>query len=273
MKVGLNSGIFPPTWSLTEKLETAAHVGAEGLELNIDVNALWTERLDLPARHDLRQQAEDLGVAWTSLCLNAHWLFNLASPNAHTRDVGIGILVDAIDLAQHLDASVILVPGCDLPQSPENKWELFRDGLLHALVRAERASITLALEAVGKPFLFNTQLLLHMIEDCGGSSALGIYLDIGNATSGGMDPVAEIRLAHSRAVMVHVKDWSPAKRETRHRVPRLGAGAVDMTASLTALRQIGYDGYLIVELPPDPTDPEAVARHSVRFLQQEATQT
>ena len=38
--------------------------------------------------------------------------------------------------------------------------------------------------------------------------------------------------------------------------------------SIAALRGIGYDGYLLVELPPDPADPDAVARHSVQFLKE-----
>jgi hexulose-6-phosphate isomerase len=264
MKIALNSGIFPGAWSPAEKLEAAARVGAEGLELNIDANALWTQRLDGAARQALRQQAQHAGLAWTSLCMNAHWVFNLASPDVRIRDVGVSLLVDAIDLAQDLGASAILVPGCDQAESPENRWELFCSGVLQAIARAERASVTLALEAVGKPFLFNTEKLLQMIKDCGGSGALGVYLDVGNSTGGGMNPAAEIRAAGERATLVHVKDWNPADRTER----KLGAGAVDMVSSMAALREIGYDGYLVVELPPDPADPDAVALHSVQYLQE-----
>ena len=264
MRFALNSGIFPNSWQPAAKIEAAVRVGADGLELNIDANALWTQRLDSTARQDLRRQAQDAGIAWTSLCMNAHWVFNLASPDVRIRDVGVSLLIDAIDLAQDLGASAILVPGCDQAESPESRWELFRDGVLHAIARAEWAGVILALEAVGKPFLYNTQKLRQMIEDCGGSKALGIYLDVGNATGGGMDPAAEIRAAGDRATLVHVKDWDPADRTQR----RLGAGAVDMVSSFVALREIGYNGYLVVELPPDAADPDAVARHSIRYLKE-----
>jgi L-ribulose-5-phosphate 3-epimerase len=264
MKFALNSGIFPGAWSPADKLQAAARAGAGGLELNIDANVLWTQRLDGAARQALRQQAETLGIAWTSLCMNAHWVFNLASPDVRIRDIGVSLLIEAIDLAQDLGASAILVPGCDQAESPEDKWALFRDGVQQAVARARRAGVTLALEAVGKPFLFDAAKLQQMIEDCGGSKALGIYLDIGNATSGGMDPAAEIRAAGDRATLVHVKDWNPDVRTER----RLGAGAVDMTSSFAALREIGYDSYLVVELPPDPADPDAVARHSIQFLKE-----
>jgi sugar phosphate isomerase/epimerase len=248
--------------SPAQKLEAAARVGADGLELNIDANQLWTQRLDGAARQALRLQAQDAGIQVTSLCLNAHWVFNLASPDVRIRDIGISLLRDAVDLAHDLGASAILVPGCDQPESPDTKWALFRDGVMCALARAEQAGVTLALEAVGKPFLLDTTKLLHMIAACGGSSALGIYLDVGNATHGGMDPAAEIRAAGQRAALVHVKDWDPPGSGDR----RLGAGAVDFPSAFAALREIGYDRYLVVELPPDAHDPDAAARRAIDWL-------
>jgi L-ribulose-5-phosphate 3-epimerase len=263
MNIGLNFGIFPATWSPAQKVEATARVGAASLEVNIDANALLTQRLDAAARTALRKQAADAGIALSSLCLNAHWVFNLASPDPRIRDIGISLIWDAINLAVDLGAQAVLIPGCDQDESPENKWELFRDGVMHGIARAEQAGVTLALEAVGKPFLFDTAKLLEMIDACGGSQALGVYLDVGNSTGGGMDPAVEVRAARGRATLCHVKDWNPENRNER----RLGAGAVDFDASLAALREIGYEGPLIVELPPDPADPEAVARHSIQFLQ------
>ncbi len=264
MKIGMNSGTFPATMTPTEKVEATARVGATGMELNIDVNQLWTQRLDGAARKALRHQAKDAGVEITSLCMNAHWVFNLASPDVRIRDLGVSLLLDAIEMAGELGATAILIPGCDQDQSPANAWDLFRVGVMQAIGSAQKAGVKLALEAVGKPLLFDTAKLLQMIDDCGGSDVLGIYLDVGNSASGGMDPANEIRAAGDRAVLTHVKDWNPANRNER----LLGAGAVDFPASLAALREIGYDEYLLVELPPTPDDSDAVARHSVQFLRE-----
>lgn len=262
MKIGLNSGIFPAGWTPAQKVDAAARVGAAGLEINIDANQLWSQRLDREQRQALRRQAADAGVAITSLCMNAHWVFNLASPDVRIRDLGVSLLLDAIRMAEELGAGAVLVPGCDQDQSPTNSWELFRDGVVQAVGAAEQSGVQLALEAVGKPFLFDTAALLRMIDACGGSQRLGIYLDVGNSTRGGMDPAAEIRAAAGRAVLCHVKDWNPQDESDR----RLGAGAVDFPASLEALAAIGYDDFLLAELPPDPKDGDAVARDSVAFL-------
>ena len=259
MKIGLNSGIFPATWTPAEKVEATARVGASGLELNIDTNQLWTQRLDAGARRTLRRQATDAGVEIVSLCMNAHWVFNLASPDVRIRDLGVSLMLDAIEMAETLGATALLIPGCDQDQSPENRWELFRDGVMQALGRAEKSGVRLALEAVGKPFLFDSALLLRMIDDCGGGDSLGVYLDVGNSTRGGMDPAAEIQAAGQRSVLCHVKDWNPNIPAER----LLGGGGVDFPRSLAALRAIGYDGFLLVELPPEPADADLVARHSI----------
>ena len=65
-------------------------------------------------------------------------------------------------------------------------------------------------------------------------------------------------------MLTHVKDWNPANPSER----RLGGGAVNFPASLAALREIGYDSFLLIELPPDPADPDRVARESVQFMQE-----
>lgn len=262
MKIGMNSGIFPATWSPAQKVEATARVGATGLELNIDTNQLWTQRLDGAARRALRQQADDAGVTIHSVCMNAHWVFNLASPDVRIRDLGVSLMLDAIELAQTLGATALLIPGCDQDQSPSNKWELFRDGVRQAVGHAQQAGVRLALEAVGKPFLFNTEKLLQMIDAAGAAAIGGVYLDVGNSTSGGLDPAAEIRAAQGRTILVHVKDWNPTNPSER----KLGAGGVNFASSFAALQEIGYNDFVIVELPPDPADPDAVARHSVQYL-------
>jgi L-ribulose-5-phosphate 3-epimerase len=134
---------------------------------------------------------------------------------------------------------------------------------MQGIAKAEQAGVTLALEEVGRPLVLNTAHILELIDACGGSRALGIYLDVGNATRRGLDPAAEIRTAKGRAAMVHVKDWDPNGRGSG----RLGAGAVDFRAPVAALQEIGYTGFLVVELAPDPADPNVVARESVDYLQ------
>ena len=46
----------------------------------------------------------------------------------------------------------------------------------------------------------------------------------------------------------------------------LGEGIVPITACLSALRDLGYDDWLVLETAPT-ADPEAAASHNLRYLQ------
>jgi len=74
-----------------------------------------------------------------------------------------------------------------------------------------------------------------------GSEWLQIYYDVGNSTGNGYDVPGELRtIGNDRLCEVHLKDWN-----TR----LLGSedGSVDMTGAATALREIGYDKWLVLE--------------------------
>ena len=257
MRAGANSGLFGRSLSWEERLTAAAELGYAGIELNIDANLLLPRMWDQARRQALRALAGERGVAIASLCMNCHWAFNLASPDARVREIGVDLLREAIGLAVDLGAPVILVPACDTQEvTTQAPYRLFRSNLARCLAEAERAGVRLAVEAVNKPFLLSTRQIRGLIEELA-SPCLGIYLDVGNAAGAGLSPVEEIRAAEGLALACHVKD-------TGGRF--FGRGTVDFPASLAALRAIGYDGLLTVELPPDPDDPLATARAAKAWL-------
>ena len=257
MQLGVNSGIFGRPLGWEERITAANNLGYDGIELNVDANALLPRMWDRDRRAALRALAAERGVTLTSLCMNCHWAFNLASPDARVRELGVDLLLEAIGLAAELGAPTILVPACDTQEvTTEDPYRLFRRNLARCLDEAERAGVRLAVEAVGKPFLFTSQQIRTLIEELA-SPCLGIYLDVGNATAGGLSAPDQIVAAAGLALLCHVKD-------TGGRF--FGRGTVDFPACLSALRSIGYDDFLIVELPPDPDDPLATARASKAWL-------
>ena len=72
---------------------------------------------------------------------------------------------------------------------------------------------------------------------------VGVYYDLGNMASMGVDVLAEIRLLNRRIVGVHVKDRLPNGGPT---IP-LGEGCVDFYGAFSALREIGYQDPLIIQ--------------------------
>jgi len=105
-------------------------------------------------------------------------------------------------------------------------------------------------------------------------SEVGLCLDTGHLLLGRGDPVTAVREWGDRINQVHLKDAELAKLEEivseaapvreiwrRKAFCALGDGDIDVERVLTALADIGYSGWLVVEqdVLPDPEAPEQPA--------------
>ena len=112
---------------------------------------------------------------------------------------------------------------------------------------------------------------------------LGLCLDTGHATYGGGDSVTLISRYGDRIRHVHVKDCSASianrarteewdyRTAIRHGLfCELGQGQVDFRAALLRLRDIGYEGWIVVEqdVLPSMGTPAASAARNRQFLRQ-----
>ncbi|HUN05838.1 MAG TPA: TIM barrel protein [Aggregatilineales bacterium] len=157
------------------------------------------------------------------------------------------------------------------------QWETFAKG---ANLIAKRV-----MEATGLRTVFHhhigtlvetpaeTERLMAMTDP----AILGLAFDTGHWTFGGGDPVTGIRQFKDRIWHVHFKDQEPnVARQSREQdwdgltsvghgvFCELGKGSVDFPAVLATLREIGYDGWIVVEqdvLPGMGTPKESAARN------------
>jgi inosose dehydratase len=114
---------------------------------------------------------------------------------------------------------------------------------------------------------------------------VGLTLDTGHATLGGIDPIEVIRRHPARITHVHCKDIRPevfgalARREGSFldgvidgmfTVP--GDGAIDYGDVMRALAGIGYSGWIIIEAEQDPAvaDPRRYGEIGQRTLERAA---
>jgi sugar phosphate isomerase/epimerase len=101
--------------------------------------------------------------------------------------------------------------------------------------RAEDAGIILGLENT-----ITARQTLDIIEQVG-SGMVQVYYDVGNSTGNGYDVPGELRmLGNSRICEVHLKDWNTSMLGSE-------GAMVDMEACAGALRDIGYDKWLVLE--------------------------
>lgn len=114
---------------------------------------------------------------------------------------------------------------------------------------------------------------------------VGLTLDTGHATLGGIDPIEVIRRHPARITHVHCKDIRPevfgalARRggsfldgviDGMFTVP--GDGAIDYGDVMRALAGIGYSGWIIIEAEQDPAvaDPRRYGEIGLRTMERTA---
>ena len=99
-----------------------------------------------------------------------------------------------------------------------------------------------------------------------GGEVLGICFDCGHARLAGGDPAGDIRRLGKRLKVVHVHDNDGGSDD--HLLP--GAGSIDWTSVIAALREQAYDGELCLELYYEnrelDEDPVAYLNHTRHVL-------
>jgi inosose dehydratase len=99
-------------------------------------------------------------------------------------------------------------------------------------------------------------------------SSIRFCPDTAHLAGGGGDPAELIRRYQHRLAHVHLKDWDIASSEFRP----LGRGDLDFPGILRAIREAGYDDWLMLELDYYDGDPNLAAEISKRFIDRLLTQ-
>jgi inosose dehydratase len=111
-------------------------------------------------------------------------------------------------------------------------------------------------KAIGVPLLYHhhmnstgeTPEAIEAIMSDSAASSVGLLFDIAHYQQGGGDPVKAIRQYPKAIKAVHLKDVRPIDAAPGYQWVELGRGRVDVKGCVAALRDVGYDGWTIVEL-------------------------
>ncbi len=227
----------------------AKRLGLEGLQVTLGRaepgQPMPLADSGLQARFLAESRAQGLPLISTYIdILHAHCL--KSDPEALKR------AAEGVEITRQLGAKILMLVffgKCALNGRAEMDAVV---GPLKELARtAEKAGVVLGFENV-IPAADNVRIL-----DQVGSRALQVYYDIGNATNvGGWVPAEEIRaLGRQRICQFHFKDKG-----------YLGEGNVDVKAAVAAIREIGFEGYIVLETGAPSKDIEADLRRNVSYL-------
>lgn len=259
MKKSISIWSFPMGLSLTDKFKLAVKAGFEGFEIDLSEDGPLT--LDSSAKEvaAVRELAEQSGLQLSGLATGLYWGANPASADIAVRQRAETILRKQIEIAGALGLDAILVvpatvgadfiPNCEVV-AYDTAWQRATEFIRAALPAAEKAGVRIGVENVWNKFLLSPLEMRQFIVQFD-SEWVGAYFDVGNTLAMGY-PEHWIQILGRQIRRVHLKDYRRAVGSVDGFVEIL-SGDVNWPAVMSALRTIGYDGWLTAEMiPPVP---------------------
>lgn len=254
-------------WPLERVLQYCAGVGYDGVEV-----APFTLAEDIrsfpPARAAaLRRAADGAGIAIVGL----HWLLkspaglSINGPDAAIRESTRGFMFALIRLCRELGGQV-LVFGSPAQRNVqqgdtyEAAWARSVEMFKVCGEEADRRGAVIALEPLTTKetnFLTSAKEAVRLIKEVN-CPAVRLHLDV-KAMVGGERKAPEYVIREFKDHLAHFH-----ANDANLRGP--GFGETDFTPIAMALGEIGYDGYVSVEVFDFKPDPETIATRSLAYL-------
>jgi sugar phosphate isomerase/epimerase len=257
-------------FSFAEAAHRIAAIGYEGIEIMADVPHAWPAYLLDEQKAWIRSALSRSRLAISNInafMMNAindrrqkYWHPSWIEPYEPYRQVRIDHTIRALDLAEELGAPCITTePGG--PLEPGQSWQsglkLFLESLKPVAEHAAKVGVQLLVEPEPGVLIETAEQFEEFMKHMTGFPAVGLNFDIGHFYCVGDEPAPTIHRLARFIRHVHLEDIA-ATRVHHHLVP--GEGAIDFKATLKALKDIGYEGWITIELYPYIDDPDEAAR-------------
>ena len=270
MKLAFSTNAFKQV-SLEESLRQIAACGYAGVEIMADVPHAYPPHMDSRRRQAVADLCRELRLtisninAFTLFAQGDTWHPSWIEPDAQARGRRIEHTLAAIRLARDLGApGISLEPGGPLPAGMDRHQALalYRQGLELVLPLAEQCGVNLLVEPEPHLLIERPEQYEELLSGFS-HPRLGLNFDIGHFYCVGVDPADAVRRLAPHIRHVHLEDIAPT-REHRHLVP--GRGAIDLGSVLSALADVGYSGWITVELYPYEAQAREVAEEAFHYL-------
>lgn len=282
MKKAINAwALYGPCGSamtVAEAIRQAKDMGYEGVELTATSKELNLQTTESDCAR-IRDCARDTGIVIASLASGDYWTTSLSSNEKEVRERAIAFTGRYMELASWLGVkNVLVVPGAaEVPFDPQAEVVPYDEALRNSrssLKRCEKmaakAKVCLCLENVWN-HLFLSPLEMRDFVASFRSRWVGSYFDAANVKILGR-PEDWIKILGKKIKAVHVKNWKG--EDGAGTLAGFGEsileGDVDWKSVLRALKSVGYDGWLTVEMATVSPGPAARASKDLDTLIQSA---
>jgi protein FrlC len=269
MKLAFNTWVyssFPvwvPAYPLDEAIRRLARIGYDGIEIGAAAPHAYPEYLDKDRRKELRRLLDDNGIAVSAMlpAPGGGPGFNVASPLAAERRNAIEQYKQVAQLCSDLGGNTLLyvagwqIYGTDRQQA----WAWSQEALSEIASSVASLGVTVAVEP--------TPTDSNLIESC--DDAIELMRAVGASNVKLMFDTIHV-LYRNEVPTDYVyrmgKDLHYVHLSERDRLAP-GQGGADFIGLVDALNEIGYEGYLSMEIGFNRRDVEAdqVARQAYEY--------
>ena len=255
-------------FSFADTVRRLAGIGYRGVEIMADVPHAWPAYLLPEQKQAIRENLALNNLAISNInsfmmhAVNDHrqkychpsWI----EPDVNYRQVRIDHTKRSLTLAREIGATCITTePGGPLEGRPWAEClKLFVEMLKPVVEHAEKEKVMLLVEPEPDLLIETADQYLEFASKIQ-SPYLGLNFDIGHSYCVNDDPAATIKRLGKLIRHVHLEDIA-ATRVHHHLIP--GEGVIDFAAALTALKDIGYDGWVTIELYTCHENPDHAAK-------------
>ena len=260
--------------SKIEQVQTAAALGAKGIQVYATRGEMAPENLSAEQRREFLKLVKDNGLVISALCGDLGGGFGNRDENAARVEKSKRI----IDLAKDLETDIVTTHIGVVPADPTHeRYKIMQDACGQLAEYADSIQAHFAVET-GPETALNLKGFLDSLH----SRGVSVNLDPANLVMvTGDDPVKAVYTLKDYIVHTHAKDGvrllendpeavygikkALVTGKGFEEVP-LGEGQVDWANYLKALDEIGYKGFLTIERECGDS-PETDIGNAVKFLQ------
>jgi fructoselysine 3-epimerase len=256
--------VWVPAYTLEDTIKRIAKIGYEGIEIGAGSPHAYPPCLTKERRKHIRKVLDDNGIALSSMlpALSGGPGHNLVSPVPEERRHTIDHYKDLVELSAEWGGKILLyIPGWIVfGTTYDQAWEWSTAALTEIAEKAAKFDITLVIEPVSfdTNFIDKCEEAVRMMEAVNKPN-VKLMFDTFHSLYRKEPSSDYIYRIGKNLHHIHISD--------NNRLPP-GKGREDWVGVMEALTDIGYDGYLAMELGFDRRDiePDFVARESYEFL-------
>lgn len=256
--------------SLAASIEKIARIGFKGIEIMCDKPHLYPPDFTADDLAVIRNALVQNGLKATNLnCFTLFAVGNTYLPSwieadESRREIRIRHTLECLNVAHRLGCSCISIPpGGPLDgMAQQEAFGLFRKGLERVIPEAEALGVDILIEPEPELLIENTSQFKSFMKDIR-SKNLGLNFDLGHFYCVGEDPAAAFEELYEWIGHVHIEDIADT-RVHQHLVP--GRGAIPFMPVFEAMKRLGYEGDVCLELYPYVDMPELAGREGLAYL-------